>query len=149
MFFTQPRSVYIRKLISLTLCFTFTFSLVLPPRYAQAQAFLPELPAPGVMVGASPVFTPPLVVGVTVDVKNPLSFDFIVDVGQDKLEGQALKDEGQKLIKYFLASLAIPDKDVWVNLSPYEKGRILDSMASILEIIGKMKVVGERTSLMK
>ena len=36
-----------------------------------------------------------------------------------------LKKEGEKLIKYFLASLAIPDKDVWVNLSPYEKNRMI------------------------
>ena len=30
-----------------------------------------------------------------------------------------------KLTKYFLASLAIPDDDQWVNLSPYEKDRII------------------------
>jgi len=29
-----------------------------------------------------------------------------------------LKDESRKLIKYFLASLTIPEKDLWVNLSP-------------------------------
>ncbi|MDO8675766.1 MAG: hypothetical protein Q7K71_06610 [Candidatus Omnitrophota bacterium] len=30
-----------------------------------------------------------------------------------------------KLIKYFLASLTIPEQDLWVNLSPYEKDRIV------------------------
>ncbi|MDO8674486.1 MAG: hypothetical protein Q7K71_00005, partial [Candidatus Omnitrophota bacterium] len=30
-----------------------------------------------------------------------------------------------KLIKYFLASLTVPEKDLWVNLSPYEKDRIV------------------------
>ena len=30
-----------------------------------------------------------------------------------------------KLIKYFLAAFNIPDQDQWVNLSPYEKGRII------------------------
>ncbi|MBF0490440.1 MAG: hypothetical protein HQL15_07435 [Candidatus Omnitrophica bacterium] len=29
------------------------------------------------------------------------------------------------MIKYFLASLTIPEKDLWVNLSPYEKDRIV------------------------
>ncbi len=36
----------------------------------------------------------------------------------------ALKDESTKLIKYFLASITTPEKDLWVNLSPYEKDRI-------------------------
>ena len=35
------------------------------------------------------------------------------------------KQESTKLIKYFLASLTIPEKDLWVNLSPYEKNRIV------------------------
>ncbi|MFH0753134.1 MAG: hypothetical protein V2A70_01045, partial [Candidatus Omnitrophota bacterium] len=30
-----------------------------------------------------------------------------------------------RLIKYFLAALTIPEKDLWVNLSPYEKNRIV------------------------
>jgi hypothetical protein len=34
-----------------------------------------------------------------------------------------LKQESDKLIKYFMATLAIPEKDLWVNLSPYEKDR--------------------------
>ena len=29
------------------------------------------------------------------------------------------------LIKYFLASLTVPEKDLWVNLSPYEKDRMI------------------------
>jgi len=35
------------------------------------------------------------------------------------------RQEYKKLVKYFLASLTIPDEDQWVNLSPYEKGRII------------------------
>jgi len=35
------------------------------------------------------------------------------------------RDESIKLIKYFLALLTIPDKEIWVNLSPYEKDRII------------------------
>ncbi len=29
------------------------------------------------------------------------------------------------MIKYFFAALTIPDKDIWVNLSPYEKDRMI------------------------
>ncbi len=83
------------------------------------------LPAPGVMVNLSPSYEPVIIKGLTVHKDNPFLFDFIVDVGQDKMSGEPLKKEGEKLIKYFLASLAIPDKDVWVNLSPYEKNRII------------------------
>ncbi|MBF0490779.1 MAG: hypothetical protein HQL15_09245, partial [Candidatus Omnitrophica bacterium] len=36
-----------------------------------------------------------------------------------------LREESTKLIKYFLASLTTPEKDLWVNLSPYEKDRIV------------------------
>ena len=30
-----------------------------------------------------------------------------------------------RLVKYFLAALTIPEKDLWVNLSPYEKDRVI------------------------
>jgi hypothetical protein len=59
-----------------------------------------------------------MIKGLTVHKDNPFLFNFIVDIGQDRMAGQALKQEGEKLIKYFLASLAIPEKDLWVNLSP-------------------------------
>ena len=77
------------------------------------------------MVNLSPAYEPVIIKGLTVHKDNPFLFDFIVDVGQDKMAGEALKNEGEKLIKYFLASLAIPDKDVWVNLSPYENSKII------------------------
>ncbi|MBF0595040.1 MAG: hypothetical protein HQL22_08730 [Candidatus Omnitrophica bacterium] len=32
-----------------------------------------------------------------------------------------------RLIKYFLASLTVPEKDLWVNLSPYEQDRIVSN----------------------
>ncbi|MBF0489448.1 MAG: hypothetical protein HQL15_02360 [Candidatus Omnitrophica bacterium] len=38
---------------------------------------------------------------------------------------EQLKQESTKLIKYFLASITTPEKDMWVNLSPYEKDRIV------------------------
>ncbi len=48
-----------------------------------------------------------------------------MDKGDSRLGNDQLKDESTKLIKYFLASLTIPEKDLWVNLSPYEKDRII------------------------
>ncbi len=83
------------------------------------------LPEPGAMIDLSPAYQPAIIKGLTVHKNDPFLFDFIVDVGQDHLQGRALKTEGEKLIKYFLASLAIPEKDLWVNLPPYEKTRVI------------------------
>src|SRR5271168_2031926 len=84
-----------------------------------------RLPAPGVMVHLSPEFNPPILKGIKVHPDNPFKFDFILDRGDSQLSNDALKNESSKLIKYFLASLTIPEKDLWVNLSPYEKDRIV------------------------
>ncbi|MDE2028630.1 MAG: hypothetical protein KGJ11_08820, partial [Candidatus Omnitrophica bacterium] len=42
--------------------------------------------------------------------------------------------ESGRLIKYFLAGLTVPDKDLWVNLSPYEKDRIIPSGFGLTEM---------------
>src|SRR5208283_3152490 len=98
----------------------------------QAQEF--KLPVPGVMVHLSPPFDPPILKGIKVHPDNPLRFDFILDKGDSKLSNDALKDESSKLIKYFLASLTIPEKDLWVNLSPYEKDRIIPQSFGLTEM---------------
>lgn len=82
------------------------------------------------MVNLSPAYKPVLLKGVTIHKDNPFLFDFIIDPGQDRLRGETLKKEGEKLVKYFLASLAIPEKDLWVNLSPFEKDRTLPQALS-------------------
>ena len=52
--------------------------------------------------------------GIKVHTDNPFLFDFILDKGDRELSNEQLKDESSKLIKYFLASLTIPEKDLWV-----------------------------------
>lgn len=79
----------------------------------------------GILVNLSPSFTPSHLLGMTVRPDNPLKFDFFINKGDQILKGNQKKDEYKKLVKYFLASLAIPDEDQWVNLSPYEKDRII------------------------
>jgi len=68
---------------------------------------------------------PPIIRGLTIYPENPFQFDFLVDPGDDALEGKQLESESTKLIKYFLASLTVPEDQMWVNLSPYEKDRII------------------------
>ena len=105
--------------------------LVLPPS-GTAQRSSPlvgSLPKPGTMVRLSPAFNPPVLKGIKVHPENPFRFDFILDKGDFDNVGAysntPLRKESEKLIKYFLASLTTPEKDLWVNLSPYEKNRIV------------------------
>ena len=88
---------------------------IIPPTLAQ-EIF--TLPAPGTMIVQTPVFAPAVIKGVKIYPEDPFRFDFILDIEDTGLEGQALEDESQKLIKYFLASWTVPEKDMWVNLSP-------------------------------
>jgi len=113
-----------KKILSVTTIVSFLFTSIGPITPAHAD-FILNLPAPGTMVSVSPNFEPALIRGLTVHRDNPFLFDFIVDPGQSKLSGQALKEESDRMIKYFFASLTIPDKDIWVNLSPYEKDRMV------------------------
>ncbi|MBI5149868.1 MAG: hypothetical protein HZA28_03755 [Candidatus Omnitrophica bacterium] len=77
------------------------------------------------MVAPTAGFVPARLIGVTIHPDNPLKFDFIVNTGDADLAPEALKEESRKLIKYFLASLTVPEDELWVNLSPYEKDRMI------------------------
>ncbi len=112
----------------------FLSTVLTPIPIGHSQPYIESLPKPGVMVPLSSAFEPPLIKGLTIHKDNPFLFDFIVDMGQDRVAGNALKTEGEKLIKYFLASLAIPERDLWVNLSPYEKDRTMPQALSQTEM---------------
>jgi hypothetical protein len=83
------------------------------------------LPAPGTMVTPTDAFLPAVLKGMRVYPDQALRFDFIIDTGNEMFAEDALKDEATKLVRYFLASLTTPEKDLWVNLSPYEGDRII------------------------
>ena len=112
-------------------CFLIT-SVIGPAPIARAVDF--GLPAPGVMVHLSPPLDPPILKGIKVHPDNPFRFEFILDRGDSPLSNDVLKSESTKLIKYFLASLTIPEKDLWVNLSPYEKDRIIPQSFGLTEM---------------
>jgi hypothetical protein len=98
------------------------FVTMIPAQSGYSQSLMPK---PGVMINTSASFEPALMVGLKVDVKNPFNLSFIVDKGQRVMPDDVARQEYQKLIKYFLASLAITNKDMWVNLSPHESNRII------------------------
>ncbi|MBF0478353.1 MAG: HAD hydrolase-like protein [Candidatus Omnitrophica bacterium] len=72
-------------------------------------------------------FVPPLLSGIIVDSQKPFKFDFLLDTGNRKLNQEEMKSISNQLIKYFLAALTIPENKLWVNLSPAEPKRIVDT----------------------
>ncbi len=117
----------IKRIQTLVVLVCFGCNLGLPSvSFAQSapRTFL-DLPAVGTLLSTSPAFAPAMVKGMQIDPKNPLSFNFIVDTGDAHLQGEELKAESTKMIKYFLAAMTVPEKELWVNLSPYEKDRII------------------------
>ena len=86
------------------------------------------------MITPSMGYTPAMVAGITIYPENPLQFDFIIDTGDDTLQSEELREESKKLINYFLATLTVPEDEMWVNLSPYEKDRIIADGLSITEM---------------
>ncbi len=111
-----------RRILSVLVMITLIISS-LRMSYAQTAEILPE---PGQMVGLSASIAPAMLRGFSINPRDPFSFEFLMDRGQVVLTPDEKGAEYQKLIKYFLASLAIPEKDLWVNLSPYENNRIIE-----------------------
>ena len=104
----------------------FISTSVAPTGYAQDMIWMPK---PGTMVSLSPAFTPAYLKGMVINPNDPFKFDFIIHRGDDlsasPRDDAAKRHQYTKLIKYFLAALAVPDEQQWVNLSPYEKDRII------------------------
>jgi hypothetical protein len=138
-----------KKALSILILLCFLFTSIMGPNPVLAEDI--RLPAPGMMVHLSPEFNPPILKGIKVHPDNPFRFDFILDQGdslskrmsspnvsigdpQQEQTPYGLKQEATKLIKYFLASLTIPEKELWVNLSPYEKDRIIPKSFGLTEM---------------
>jgi len=127
-FIQQKRPSLTYRLMSCFIVLTFILSSVLIPNQAYAQ-FAPNtvlnLPVPGTLLNVTTGFQPALIKGIMTHPENPLEFDFIVVQGDNKLSGEVFNEEARNMIKYFLAALTTPEDEMWVNLSPYEGGRII------------------------
>ncbi len=110
-------------LVNACLIAVLMISMLAIPRASYAG--VAGLPQPGSMVQLSSSYVPVMMTGLTVHPENPLLMDFIVSTGNSGLNAAQVKQESDRLIKYFLACLTIPENDQWVNLSPYEKDRII------------------------
>ena len=88
------------------------------------------LPVPGTLMQTSPNFRPPLIQGLKIDTQNPFHLQFIMEEGQGPLRDE----ESLRSLRYFLTALTVPEKDIWVNLSPREKNKIVPSILANTEM---------------
>ncbi len=114
-----------RKTIFILVLASFLTSTINLPLLRAGEVVVPIMPKPGTMVALSPAFTPAHLQGIVIHPDNALQFDFLIHKGDSNLSVVQKMEEYNKLIKYFLASLTVPDADQWVNLSPYEHNRII------------------------
>ncbi|MBF0504699.1 MAG: hypothetical protein HQL14_06305 [Candidatus Omnitrophica bacterium] len=117
-----------RKTVALITATAFLLTTLVPVlAYAQmtVPSNMPWMPTPGERVLLSFKFTPSHLVGITIHPDNALQFDFLIHKGDGEAAEDQKQDDYKKLIKYFLASLTVPDSEQWVNLSPYENDRII------------------------
>ncbi|MDE2028921.1 MAG: hypothetical protein KGJ11_10325, partial [Candidatus Omnitrophica bacterium] len=124
MIFSSIRQTWNSRFISSCLIAALIVSFGVMPQ-ARAQGGVLGLPQPGTMVNLSPAYVPLMLTGLTIHPENPLLMDFIVSTGNSGLNAQQVKKESNRLIKYFLACLTIPEDNQWVNLSPYENQHII------------------------
>src|SRR5437016_3817609 len=90
----------LKHLTTIFICFTFILTDL---RYACAQNFIDQLPAPGQMVGRSSEFSPLVLKGLIVNPRKPLEFQFIIDPGKGLQNDAFIKAEAGRLVKYFFA----------------------------------------------
>ncbi len=117
---TSVRKNYFYRALSFLIAFNFLVGSIFPST-ARAQFITPT----NVAIQTGVAFTPAMIKGINIYPDNPLKFDFMIDRGETHLSPDEFKTESMKLIKYFLASLTVPEDQTWVNLSPYEKDRII------------------------
>ncbi|NTV29035.1 MAG: hypothetical protein HGA80_03025 [Candidatus Omnitrophica bacterium] len=124
-----------RKMTLLFVLCSFVLSCIVPPQgLAQTLTAVGLMPQPGTPVALTSAFTPAYLKGMVINPNDPFKFDFIIYRGDEPIQGEEKQVEYSKLIKYFLASLAVPDTDQWVNLSPYEQDRIIPDNFGLTEM---------------
>ncbi len=124
-----------RKITSFFVLVSFVCSCVMPPHgLAQSLSAVGLMPQPGTMVNLTPACTPAHLWGMAIHPDAPFKFDFLIQRGDARLAEDSKRAEYTRLVKYFLAALAVPDADQWVNLSPYEKDRIIPDTFGLTEM---------------
>lgn len=119
--------------LAFSLSFFFLLSIIVQDISLCGLVYASELalPAPNMILKASREFSEPVLRGLRLDKQNPYKFEFIIDTqNMDNVS----KTEVETLVKYFLAGLSVSKDKLWVNLSPYEKDRIIDDKLEKTEL---------------
>jgi hypothetical protein len=72
--------------------------------------------------------------GLKIGSDDPFHFEFIVDTLDKTLTDERIKQESSRLIRYFLTALAMPEDQMWVNLSPDESDRIMPDELALTDM---------------
>ncbi len=112
-----------KKLSAILVSLIFAFPMVIPAGSVRGAQFPGSR---GSLVSSSqPIVSFPFLRGLTFHSEDPFLLDFIVYPGSGVIEENALEAQTNKFIKYFLASLTLPEKNFWVNLSSDETDKIV------------------------
>jgi hypothetical protein len=117
-YLTQKRSTK-NRLLSIAIVFvliSFTISSLYIPAAQAGEIVVPVMPAPGTRVNLSSAFIPAHLQGITIHQDNALQFDFLIHKGEGQLDSAQKKQEYNKLVKYFLASLTIADESTYPRM---------------------------------
>lgn len=104
------------------------------PASAPSAAVDVFMPFPGSRVTFSPHVQPPVLRGVRYRADNPFQLDFILESGEAVSSSAQTVATAGRLVRYFFAALTLPETELWVNLSPYEKGRIIPGPLGLTEM---------------
>lgn len=100
-----------------------------PITYASPVVY--DLPSPNQILPLSKGYSYPLLKGIRFNPDNPLSLEFIIDTVDKK---DVDRREAERLIKYFMAGLTLPEDELWVNLSPLESERIASDNLALTDL---------------
>lgn len=127
-FCLRKKRTFVSLCCSLAFSFAFLFNFTFLSTGVHAQLIAENtfsLPLPGAIIAPTQSYAPPIMTGVVLNPEDPLEFEFMINNGELDLDGEAFQKEAEKLIKYFLVTLTIPEEKLWVNLSPYERDQTI------------------------
>ena len=125
----EPRG---QKLITAFLTVIFTAVICLADLSVCRTASAVELSAP--LLTLTDDYSPVVLRGLKIFADDHFKFSFIVDQGDEDADA----DDYSLLINYFLAGLAFSEDDMWVNLSPDERDRIIPDEFAYTNMGGDM-----------
>ncbi len=122
----KRRHIHWFRLLCWTILFTFGSNVIgedAAHAWSLAEPQNAVMLPPGTLITASPAFSLPTLKAISINPNDPFKIDFVVDTADQSEE--AGQEQVNLLVKYFLSFLTIPEEELWVNLSPYEKERII------------------------